>query len=93
MLTIAPEALEMIQQLGGPVFLELPKTITNCCFDFQECPAVRSGVPRNPGDYKEILVQDVTVFVPVRLPDIPLVIRLRSILGIRNLIVDGWRYF
>ncbi|HTZ18170.1 MAG TPA: CC/Se motif family (seleno)protein [Dissulfurispiraceae bacterium] len=93
MLTIAPEAVEYIQQLGKPVFLELPKIITGCCFDFQECPSVRSGAPRDSGNYEKRFIQDVTVFVPVGLPEIPLVIKIRNILGIKSLIVDGWRYF
>ncbi len=93
MLTITSDALEMIRQHGKPVFLDLPKLITSCCFDLQERPSVRIGVPRDVGNYEKRTIQDVTVFVPVRLPEIPLVIASRNFLGFKSLFVDGWRYF
>ncbi len=93
MLTITPEALELIQQQDKAVFLELPKLITSCCFDFQECPSVRRGEPLDTRNYERRVIQDVIVFVPERLPEIPLVIDVRTFFGIKSLIVEGWRYF
>jgi hypothetical protein len=93
MLTITPDAIELIQKKAAPIFLELPKLITNCCFDLQECPSVRTGEPRNIGHYEKKIIQDVTVFIPIRLPQFPLTIKVRSVFGIKSLIVDGWRFF
>ena len=91
MLTLTPDAVALIQSKDKPIFLELPKTITNCCFDFQECPVVRFGEPRNMRDYEKKIIHDVTIFVPSRLREIPLTITVSSFLGLKRLVVDGWR--
>ena len=93
MLTITPEAMALIRKQGKPIFLELPKLITNCCFDLQECPSVRSGEPPDSANYEKRTIQEVTVFVPRRLPEMPLTIDACSFLGIRRLVVEGWRLF
>ena len=90
MLTLTPDAVALIQSKGKPIFLELPKTITNCCFDFQECPVVHFGAPRNVRDYEKKIIHDVTIFVPSRLRGIPLTITVSSFLGLKRLVVDGW---
>jgi len=91
-LTLTPEAVALIENEDKPIFLELPKTITNCCFNFQECPVVRFGKPRNSQDYEKKIFQDVTVFIPSRLPNIPLTIAVSSFFGIKRLVVDGWSF-
>lgn len=83
----------MIKKQDKPIFLELPKLIRNCCFDFQECPSVRIGEPRNAGDYDVKIVQEVTVYLPRRLPEFALTITVNSFLGKKRLVVDGWRFF
>lgn len=93
MLTLTSDAVALIRNQDKPIFLELPKTITNCCFHFQECPLVRFGEPRNAPDYEKKVIQDVTVFIPSRLPEIPLTIAVSSFLGIKRLVVDGWSFF
>ena len=91
MLTITPEALSIIDKRRQPVFLDMPKLITNCCFNIQECPAVRFGEPHNPSDYTRRTIQDITILVPHKLPDIPLVIAFSSVFGIKRLVLEGWR--
>ncbi len=90
MLTITPEALAIIQRKKLPVFLEMPKLITNCCFSLQECPTVHFGEPKNRSGYETKIINDVTVFAPDMLPDIPLTITVASFLGIKKLVIDGW---
>jgi hypothetical protein len=90
MLTITPEALAIIRKQKQPVFLDMPKLITNCCFNLQECPSVRFGEPRKLSDYEQRTIQDVTVFAPHSLPDIPLTITVGSFLGIKRLVLEGW---
>jgi hypothetical protein len=93
MLTFTPEALSIIRKQDKPIFLELPKLIRNCCFDLQECPSVRIGEPRNEQDYEKRIVQEVTVYLPRRLPEFALTITISSFLGRKRLVVDGWRFF
>jgi hypothetical protein len=92
MLTIAPDALSIIQTRKQSVFLDMPKLVSGCCgFDIQECPTVRFGKPHNPSEYKEMNIQDVMVFVPHRLPDtIPLTITVSSFFSIKRLVLEGW---
>jgi hypothetical protein len=91
MLTISPEALAIIQNRKEPVFLDMPKLIASCCFDVQECPTVRFGRPRNMSHYDETTIQDVTVFVPHRLPNhFPLTITVSNFFSIKRLVLEGW---
>jgi hypothetical protein len=90
---ISDEAKDLIRQKGKPVYLEMHKEIVSCCMQFQECPAVRWGEPRDPKNYQKIDIGDVWVFVPHRLPEnTPFTIILSSFLGIKRLVLDGWMY-
>jgi hypothetical protein len=91
MLTISDEALALITQKNEPVFLDMPKTITSCCFDFQECPTVRFGEPRNLSDYDRKTIRNVPVYLPHRLPGNTLEIAVGSFLGIKRLVIKGWK--
>lgn len=91
MLTITPEALAIIHERSQPIFLDLPKLITNCCFSLQECPTVRFGEPRDLSHYEQRTIHDVIVFAPHSLPDIPLSITVSSFLGIKRIVLEGWR--
>lgn len=92
MIQISPEARELIRDKAGPVFLEMPKAVTSCCFDLQESPVVRFGKPRDPSNYEERIIGEVPVWVPRCLPDEgPLTITVSRFLGIRRLVVEGWR--
>jgi hypothetical protein len=93
-LNITPEALDIIRQKGKPIYLDLPKVIKNCCFDFQERPSVRFGEPplRVRNQYNERSLDGIKVFIPVKLPDIPLTITISSFLSFKRLVVEGWSY-
>ena len=91
MLTISPEALAIIRNRKQSIFLDMPKLISSCCFDFQECPSVRFGKPHNISEYDEKTIQDITVFVPHRLAaDFPLTITVSSFFSIKRLVLEGW---
>jgi hypothetical protein len=92
MLTITPEALAIIHNRKKSIFLDMPKLVSSCCgLDVQECPAVRFGKPHNPSEYEEKTIQDVTVFVPRRLPNtFPLTITVASFFSIKRLVLEGW---
>jgi hypothetical protein len=91
MLTITPEALTFIQIKKQPIFLEMPKPITSCCFDCQECPTVHFGKPNNMSQYNEKTIQDVTIFIPHRLPNnYPLTITVNSFFSLKRLVLEGW---
>ncbi len=91
MLTIAKDAQAMITEKGDSIFLDMPKTITSCCFDYQECPTVRFGEPHDPARYDVKTINGVTVYVPHRLPNDPLEIGISSFLGIKRLVLRGWK--
>jgi hypothetical protein len=92
MLTISSQALAIIQNRKQSVYLDMPKLVSSCCgLDVQECPTVRFGKPHNPSEYEEKTIQDVTVFVPHRLPDTyPLIITVSSFFSIKRLVLEGW---
>ena len=93
MLTLSAEALAFLRGRGEPIFLELPPVVRGCCFDFQECPSVRLGAPRDPHRYEARQIDDVVVLVPRPFPDeLALEIRFTSFLGFKRLVVEGWRY-
>jgi hypothetical protein len=91
MLTISDEALSMIETKSEPIYLDMPKTITSCCFDFQECPTIRFGTPHNINDYEIKLIREVNVYVPHRLPENPLEIAVSNFLGFKKLVIKGWQ--
>jgi hypothetical protein len=92
MLTIAPEALTLIEQKDEPLFLDMPPHIKGgCCVNLQECPTVRFGVPHDPQNYVEKVIQGVPILLPKRFPmDRALTITVSSFLGIRKIVLEGW---
>jgi len=92
MISITDEALGVIRKRARPVYLELPKAVSGCCFQIQEAPSVRFGQPREPSTYRERTIQGVSLLVPIGLPeDPPLTLAVSRFLGISRLVVDGWR--
>lgn len=91
MITINDEAAALILDKNDTIYLDMPKTITSCCFDFQDCPTVRLGTPADPLLYDRWVVRNINVFVPHRMPDMPIEIAVRSFLGIRSLVIKGWK--
>jgi len=91
MLTITPEALAIIHKHKKSIYLNMPKLITSCCFDLQECPTVHFGTPHDMSKYNERTIQEITVLVPHRLPNtIPLTITVSRFLGFKRLVLEGW---
>jgi hypothetical protein len=93
MLTITPEAKAYALENGGTLFLEYITLTGGCCVPFQPEPTVRFGTPRNQDHYRQETIEELTVFIPRSLPDIPLVIEVASVLGYKRLVVEGWRHF
>jgi hypothetical protein len=93
LVSISNEAQDFIRQKEKPVYLEMHKEILNCCMQFQECPVVRWGIPRDLQNYEKMDIGDSSVFIPHRLPeDMPFTIILSSFLGFKRLVLDGWNY-
>ncbi len=91
MLTISTDAQAMISAKNDSIYLDMPKTITSCCFDYQECPTIRFGMPHDISSYRLQNIDSINVYVPHRLPDDPLEIGISSFLGIKRLVIRGWR--
>lgn len=92
MLSITPEALQIIRKEARQVYLDMPPHIkSGCCVNLQECPAVRFGVPHDRENYVEAEIQGVPVLLPRRFPmDRELQITVSSFLGIKRVVLEGW---
>jgi len=91
MLTISPEARRYALEKGPSLFLEY-LTVNNCCIPFQTEPSVRYGKPHDPERYQKVKIDGVDVYVPLELPDVPLTIELNTFIGLKRLVVTGWRH-
>ena len=92
MLTISEEALALIAKKQLPVTIGIPPSINGCCIEVTEAPSVSFGEPRSPAEYTQQTISGVTVFVPNEFPDDPpMMIKTRSLLGFRQLVIDGWK--
>jgi hypothetical protein len=86
------EALAYVGEMKSPVFIDIPYKVSGCCFDVAACPPVRLGEPGNIADYTRQEAQGVTLYVPRCLSGSgALTIRMRSFLGFRSLVIDGWK--
>jgi hypothetical protein len=95
MLSISPQARELIRGKGLPVRLELARVVQGCCGvpPLEEKPAVRFGPPppalRDRYEVRDI--DGITVHVPRALPaHRHLTLGVASFLGIRRVVLEGW---
>jgi hypothetical protein len=94
MITLSEDALAFIEKKNSPLVIDMPHTVSGCCFEITDCPSLRFGEPIKHADYTKQTLQGVTVFVPNCFPETSsLVIRMRSFLGFQRLALDGWRLF
>jgi len=92
MITFTEDALALIAAARSPVCIDVPHTVSGCCFDITDCPAVRLGEPPQPNGYTRQTLQGATVHVPHGFPeDGEHVIRVRSSLSRKRLVLSGWR--
>jgi hypothetical protein len=91
MLNITAEAVEYILAKGNYLHFEYLE-ISNCCIPFQSEPTIRFGRPHNPEKYKIETIDGINVYIPHALPDVPLTIKLNTFMGLKRLVVDGWRH-
>lgn len=96
MISISPEALEVIRRKNQPVYLDLPPVIQGgCCLpSIQECPVIRFDPPRDAArqEYEVHEIQGVTVHVPRQMPrDGSFTIKVSSFLGWNRVVLEGWR--
>ena len=90
MYSITPAAAEYLKKQNQSVYLDLPPTVEGCCFQLQESPAAKMGVPPNPEAFSQHTVEGITVYVPHGLKPVPLTVAISSFLGFKKLIVEGW---
>ena len=94
MLTITPEARTHALNNGGMLFLEYLALWTDgCCIPYQPEPSVKLGKPYNQDKYRQETIDGLIVFIPNDLPKVPLLITMTSFMGIKRLVVEGWRHF
>ena len=92
MISLSEDVVDLASKKKAPILIEPPYKVSGCCFDMTECPAVSFGEPRSPAEYTRQTISGVTVFVPNEFPDEPpMMIKTRSLLGFRQLVIDGWK--
>ena len=92
MITISEDALALIEQKQSPLFIDLPHTVSGCCFEVTDCPSISFGEPKKLADYTKQTLQNATVYVPRCFPnDGSLEIRTRNFFGFKRLVLSGWR--
>lgn len=92
MLTLSADALALIAARQSPIFIDIPHTVSGCCFEVSDCPAVRLGEPKDLSGYNKQTLQQATVYVPKCFPeDGDHVVRVSSFLGFSRLVLGGWR--
>ncbi|WP_319240851.1 CC/Se motif family (seleno)protein [uncultured Propionivibrio sp.] len=92
MISLSEDAIAYANEKRSPIHIGLPYKVSGCCFDLTESPSVVLGEPSSPGDYQRQTINGVTVFVPREFPEHdPIVIKTRSLLGFRQLVIDGWK--
>lgn len=92
MISISDDAVAYAIEKQSPIHIGIPYKVSGCCFDLTECPSVSFGQPREATSHERLTISGITVFVPKDFPDDkPMVIKTRSLLGFRQLILDGWQ--
>lgn len=92
MITLSADALAFVEAAQSPLFIDIPHTVSGCCFEVSDCPAVRLGEPRQLADYTRQTLQQVTVYVPKCFPENgQYLIRVKSLFGFKRLVLSGWR--
>lgn len=92
MLQIADDALALVQEKKTSIFIDRVRNVESCCFEFSPCPPVRFGRPKQLAEYASRIIQGVEVYIPSCFPSqLPLTIRVSQFLGMKRLVIDGWR--
>ena len=92
MITLSADALAFVAARQSPIFIDAPHTVSGCCFEVSDCPAVRLGEPGDLAGYSQQTLQGASVYVPRGFPaDGDYIIRVRKFLGFRRLVLCGWR--
>jgi len=92
MITISADALALIEEKQSPLFIDIPHTVSGCCFEITDCPSISFGEPKELADYSKQTLQNATVYVPRCFPkDGSHVIRTRNFFGFKRLVLSGWR--
>ena len=89
MLDITPEAVQFILNRNCPFHIDVPPAI-NCCIHLVDTPTIKSGEPRDIGQFDKVSFENATVYVPKDFPDHPMRISITSFLGRKKLVLDGW---
>ncbi len=92
MITISEDALAFIEEKQSTLFIDIPHTVSGCCFEVTDCPSIRFGEPKKLSEYRKQSIQSATVYVPSCFPENgTFVIRAKSFLGFKRLVLSGWR--
>lgn len=69
MITISEDALAFIEEKQSTLFIDIPHTVSGCCFEVTDCPSIRFGEPKKLSEYRKQSIQSATVYVPSCFPE------------------------
>ena len=95
MINISEQAGNYIRQKGGCVHVFLYEPVGICCGNIDLGPTVRLGRPLDPENYcLQPNNHDLKLYVPRGFSSrTSLAIKIKTVLGIRSLYIDGWKVF
>ncbi len=91
MLTFTKEACDFALLRGGIFYLEYIQ-LKGCCIPYQPAPIIRLGMPQHPKRYQQEMVNGIQIYIPAKMPELPLEIHLSTFMGFKRLVVEGWRH-
>jgi len=92
MIMITDEARDYLLSKGGAAHLSEPYRVGLCCGRIIFCPSVIKGVPKNPGNYREMTINKIRLFLPLTFTaHCDLTINIQKFLGFSTLHIEGWK--
>lgn len=86
-------AKEFIIKEGGNIYIK-DQDIANCCIEANFAPELSIGIPKNKQDYYLLEIDSINVYVDKNIFKTEnLTIDLKKFLGIKYLVIDGWKTF
>lgn len=92
-LKITKTAKEFIEKKGGSVYIK-NHDIINSCIEANFKPEIVFGIPKNVNKYYLLNIESINIYINKSICQIEcLTIDLKKFLGIKYLVINGWKIF
>lgn len=90
---LTEDAKKYIAKKGGNIYIKY-HNIQNCCIDANFTPEIAIGMPKNKDRYYLVSFGSANVYIDRIIYNTEdLTIDTKNILGIKYLVIDGWKTF